>query len=213
MNILSFTGSCYCAGNPGTQKADTPWSTPSCVSSFCCTFHDERTSCVCCCSAIQVSDCARHPAFIDEDSVWFRQDCFDCEERSTIGKVGGKDTDDRKGEIETADREREKERDLRAPKHSRSCLTQIHYEGVCWLENVEHAFVLRPTQTLKTPNLTGTLTCQNPCILRRREYILRCLAWQSVENAIFPFVDASARDRDVISPYPHLPTPVRLLLL
>ncbi|CAM9155282.1 unnamed protein product [Ectocarpus sp. 12 AP-2014] len=36
---------------------------------------------------IKVSDCARHPAFVDEDSVWFRQDCFDCEERSTIGKV------------------------------------------------------------------------------------------------------------------------------
>ncbi|CAM9543410.1 unnamed protein product [Ectocarpus sp. 4 AP-2014] len=36
---------------------------------------------------IKVSDCARHPAFIDEDSVWFRQDCFDCEESSTIGKV------------------------------------------------------------------------------------------------------------------------------
>ncbi|CAN0151430.1 unnamed protein product [Ectocarpus sp. 13 AM-2016] len=36
---------------------------------------------------IMVSDCARHPAFIDEDSVWFRQNCFDCEERSAIGKV------------------------------------------------------------------------------------------------------------------------------
>ncbi|CBJ28435.1 expressed unknown protein [Ectocarpus siliculosus] len=36
---------------------------------------------------IKVSDCARHPAFINEDSVWFGQECLDCEERSTIGKV------------------------------------------------------------------------------------------------------------------------------
>ncbi|CAM9838116.1 unnamed protein product, partial [Ectocarpus fasciculatus] len=36
---------------------------------------------------IKVSDCARHPAFIDEDSAWFRQDCFDCKERGMVGKV------------------------------------------------------------------------------------------------------------------------------
>lgn len=64
---------------------------------------------ICVVAVIQVSDCARHPAFIDEDSAWFHQDCFDCEEGNPIGKVGATDGDDRNGETERAEREREME--------------------------------------------------------------------------------------------------------